>query len=157
MTEQWRFEMDAEGELARRLGRALQQLGHPQILMSAIGARLQANILLRFETKTDPNGLAWLPLADGTRARYAKRDGGRARGGLLQRTGLMLASLEAHAEADSVEVGFTRPYAIWHEIGTRRMPRRQMLTDDPVTGSLGAGDRQDVLDELEHFLHIALG
>lgn len=150
-------ELEGEADLLGRVGSALQAVQHPQVLMDAIASRLKANVELRFETKTDPNGLAWLPLAESTRARYEKQDKGKRKGSLLQRTGLMLGSLTSNATDAAAEVGFSRPYAWWHEIGTQRMPRRSMLTDDPIAGRLGAQDRQDVLDELEDFLGTALG
>lgn len=162
MSDRLIVELDAEGELQARLARAITGMQHPQALMEAIGARLMTNIQLRFETKTDPDGYAWLPLAASTKARYAKQDTGadgtqRRQGSLLQRTGLMLQSLGYLAGDTQLEIGFSRPYAYWHEIGTQRMPRRSMLMGDPVAGRLGETDRQDVLDELEDFLAGALG
>jgi phage gpG-like protein len=162
VTDALRFTLDAEGLLQARLNGAVAQLGHSRELMQAIGARLQTNIKLRFRTKTDPEGLAWLPLADSTRAQYRREDTGkngqhRRRGSLLQRSGHMLASLTVNAIPEAVEVGFSVPYAIWHELGTQRMPRRPMLMAEPISGRLGDTDRQDVLDELEAFLAQALG
>lgn len=151
------IELEGEADMLRRVGQALQAVQHPQALMEAIAGRLKADVRLRFETKTDPNGLGWLPLADSTRKQYARQDKGKKRGSLLVRSGLMLESLTSNATDDLAELGFTRPYAWWHEVGTQRMPRRQILSDDPIAGTLGAQDRQDVLDELQDFLAAALG
>lgn len=151
------IDLDGEASLQQRIGHAMAAVQQPRALMEAIGQRLVSNVELRFETKTDPNGLAWLPLADSTRERYERQDKGRRRGSLLQRSGLMLASLTESAGPDSVTVGFGRPYAIWHILGTSRMPRRDPLFGDPTVGRLGDGDRQDVIDELQEFLADAFG
>lgn len=130
-------------------------------MMEDIGATLEREVNIRFDTKRDPSGEAWAPLAPSTRNAYARADTRPARGGgvevarrgtLLERTGLMRASLTHEASADQVEIGFGRPYAGYHETGTRRMPRRGLLTADPSTGELGADDQRSVLGIIEDFL-----
>lgn len=172
------IELEGEGELLRRVGQALTAVQNPQELMEAIGSRLRANVEHRFETKTDPDGKPWAPLADISPLLYwtidrqrrasLKKDADGAYvlppmpGSLLERTNHMLESLTMNSTVDTMELGFTRPYAIYHETGTKRndkpyMPRRGMLFGDPVAKRLGDQDRQDVLDELEDFLGAALG
>ncbi len=113
-------------------------------IQEAMGQRLQERMGLRFDTKLDPNGKAWDPLAESTKARYDAEDGtrgnGKRAGSLLQRTGLMRASLTRFVGSRDVTVGFTRPYAKWHETGTRRMPRRGLVFSDPTSGTLSDGD-----------------
>ena len=133
--------------------RAAGKLARPGPLMQAIAAQLEVNVNRRFDTKTAPDGSRWLPLARSTRAKYAKQDQGKRQGTLLVRTGQMRASLSARGDDEMAEVGFSRdvngwPLALLHEMGTRRMPRRQLLTDDPVTGTLGRGD----VDDIEHLV-----
>lgn len=172
------IELANEEELLLRLSNAVRAVENPQAMMEAIGARLKSNVEMRFETKTDPNGQAWAPLSDRTPELYwtidkerrgkLKKDAAGAYmfpampGSLLQRTGLMLQSLSYTATSDTLDLGFARPYAIYHETGTKRnekpfMPRRGMLFGDPKQGRLGDGDRQDVIDELEEFIADALG
>jgi hypothetical protein len=51
-----------------------------------------------------------------------------------------------------VTVGFGRKYALYHEIGTRRMTRRGLLLADTRTGTLAQADIGIVLDTLgRHF------
>lgn len=154
MTDRFVFDLSSgERSLEARLGEILRGLEQPAELMGAIGARMEANVNLRFTTKRAPDGTAWLPLAASTRELYEDLYKGAVPGSLLERTRRMRNSL-AHLAGDTmVEWGFSVPYAIYHETGTRRgLPRRQLLTDDPIAGTLGAGDRQDILDELQDFI-----
>ena len=159
MTDRLAIEMLGEQDLLARIDHAVRQLGHPQVLFQMIGAQLETNIQRRFDTKTAPDGTPWLPLADSTKARYAKLYKGNVPGSLLERTRQMRGSLTANATPDSVEVGFSRlttnrehNIAALHELGTRTMPRRQLLTDDPITGTLGREDREDIQHLLQGFL-----
>lgn len=138
-----------------------KRLGDLTPVMDNIGAALERNVNLRFDTKRDPSGQAWAQLSPVTRALYDRADRRPARGGgvevarrgtLLERTGLMRASLSYAATSDQVEIGFGRPYAGYHEFGTKRMPRRGLLTADPTTGALGDDDRRAVLDILQSYL-----
>lgn len=132
------------------IDRALAGLEKPQALMAVIGATLEKNIGLRFITKTDPNGAAWLPLAPSTLQRKNKE---KRTGSILEETGIGKASLTYNAFDDYVEVGFGEAYMGYHEFGTQRMPRRQMLTDDPVAGTLGAQDQADILADVADYLN----
>lgn len=138
--------------------RLIDALADPRPLLVEIGAQLEANVQLRFETDTDPTGAAWLPLASRTLA--AKRKRGELLD-ILQATNAMRQSLAynvtgAGAEA-GLEVGFSRATpknkkgTVWQiamltEFGTSRgMPRRGLLTADPKAGTLGAADQAQVL------------
>jgi phage virion morphogenesis protein len=163
MTDRLAIEMLGEQDLLARIDHAVRKLGHPQVLFTMIGAQLETNIQRRFDTKVAPDGTPWLPLADSTKARYAKLYKGSVPGSLLERTRQMRDSLAANATADAVEVGFSRltPGGAWnlaalHELGTRHMPRRQMLTDDPIAGTLGREDREDIQHLLQGFLDALL-
>lgn len=175
------IKLDGDGEIARRLDEVIGSLSRPGPMMAAIGARLEANINLRFETKTDPTGAPWAPISPLTSQFYALNgagDPGASKpskerwgafrrgelqadlpGSLLERTRLMRQSL-AHNPSDfAVEIGMSRatPGGKWqvpmlHEFGTRSMPRRGLLTANPDTGQLGAEDEADVLAEIEDYL-----
>lgn len=175
------IKLDGDGEIARRLDEVIGALSRPGPMMDAIGARLEANINLRFETKTDPDGRTWDPISPLTAQFYALGGAGKAGapkpdkarwaafrsgqlhaelpGGLLERTRLMRQSLAYNADESSVEVGMSRqtPGGQWsvpmlHEFGTRSMPRRGLLTSDPHAGRLGAEDETDVLAEINDYL-----
>lgn len=141
------------GDLQRKLGAAVLGLAEPAKLMDRIGALMERNIQFRFDTRTAPDGTPWLPLAASTKAAYEKKYDGRIPGGLLERTRQMRNSLTHNAFDSMVEVGFGQRIAIYHETGTRRgLPRRQLLTDDPIAGTLGAGDERDILAEISAYL-----
>ena len=127
--------MDALNELLHR-GQDMRPV------MDAIGLRMVERVQGRFETETDPNGHAWSPWKPSTVKGYPK-DGN---GTLLDRYGDMLNSLNHHADANSVTVGFGVLYAGYHEFGTRKMVRRGMLFGDPEAHTLGTDDEASVLD-----------
>jgi phage gpG-like protein len=64
----------------------------------------------------------------------------------------MLDSLTSDADADYGYVGFGAPYALYHELGTKRMRRRGLLTANPSTGRLGREDERLLLSLLERYL-----
>ena len=127
--------MDALNELLHR-GQDMRPV------MDAIGQRMEERVSARFETKTDPNGHPWAPWKPATAKSYPK-DGN---GTLLDRHSDMLNSLNHHADANSVTVGFGVLYAGYHEFGTRKMVRRGMLFGDPEAHTLGTDDEASVLD-----------
>lgn len=144
-----RFEVEVIGfEFLSAIDRAAGQLEKPGALMNLIGATMEENIALRFITKTDPNGNAWLPLAASTLARK------KGVGSILELSGHGKSSLGYNLGVDGsfVEIGFGESYMGYHETGTQRMPRRQLLTDDFNAGTLGAQDQADVLADIEAFL-----
>lgn len=151
----------ADEQVMSALDRLQGRLGDLTPVMNRIGAELESVVHIRFEAKRDPSGAPWAPLAASTRERYAKADrrpraGGGVevarRGTVLERYGTMRSSLSYRAGPSQVEVGFGVPYALYHEFGTRRMPRRGLLTADPESGTLGAEDIRDVLDILQGYL-----
>lgn len=115
--------------------------------MDAIGQRLEEQISYRFETETDLRGAAWKPWADSTRKAYPK-DGHRR---LLDRHGDLM-KMSHQADRNSVTVGSGALYAAFHEYGTKRMPRRGFLFDDPNTGTLGEDDQRTILEIVQGYL-----
>lgn len=114
--------------------------------LRAIGQEMETRIATRFEARRDPAGRPWAPLRPATEA--AKR----GRGSILYRTGEMLDSRTHRAGPFEVAVGFGKPYAAYHEFGTKRMPRRGLLMADPQAGTLGEEDRRAILDILADYL-----
>lgn len=136
-----------------RIARATKNL---RPVMESIGQELESRISGRFETETDPDGEAWEPWAPSTEATYPDDGNGR----ILDRYGDMLHSLNSKADAASVRVGFGAVagsagdvYAVYHEWGTWKMPRRGLLFADPDQGTLGEGDEEAVLDILGVWLN----
>ena len=117
-------------------------------VMEKIGQELEARISARFETESDPNGRRGAAWAPSTKKSYPKD--GNAR--ILDRYGDMLGSLNWEADTESVRVGFGKPYATYHEFGTKRMPRRGLLFDNPESGKLADADEQLVIDLLMGWL-----
>ncbi len=121
----------------------VQRLKDPSSLMEAIGAEVEGRVAGRFETRTDPSGQPWAQWSRATSESYPE-DGRRQ---LLQRTGAMVGSLNWDANGSTAWVGFSAVasrngdvYAVYHEFGTDRMPRRGLLMADPVTGTLALDD-----------------
>jgi len=71
---------------------------------------------------------------------------------LLERYGDLLDGLSHSFDATSTTIGFDAPYAAYHEFGTKHMPRRGLLTADPNSGTLGAEDREAILDIVANYL-----
>ncbi len=153
MTDRFEITLEGDQELRRALGDVLRQLEDGTEMFDGIGALLVQNIQFRFDTQTAPDGTPWLPLAASTKRIYEKKYEGNIPGSLLQRTRHMRDTLTHNHGRDFVEVGFGDIIALYHETGTRRgLPRRQLLSDDPIAGTLGEGDRQDVLDFVTGYL-----
>lgn len=125
--------MDALNDLMRR-GQDMRPV------MDAIGQRMEERVSGRFESRTDSSGNKWAPWKPSTVKSYPK-DGNRT---LLDRYGDMLGSLSHQSDAVSATIGFGQPYSLFHEIGTKHMDRRGMLTTE--IGELGSDDETDVLD-----------
>lgn len=150
--DRFRIELDPDGALREQLARAIAELRQPTELLENIGAVLEANVQRRFDRQEDPQGNAWQPLAASTLKGYERKFKGNIPGSLLERTRRMRDSLTYNVDGGTVEVGFSDRKALWHELGTKRMPRRGMLTADPEGGQLGQADEADVQQEIEAFL-----
>lgn len=134
------------------LQQLLRQSQDMRPVMDAIGLSLEERVSGRFETKTDPNGHAWAPWKPSTAKSYPKAGNGT----LLDRYGDMLGSLNHHADSNSVTVGFGKPYAQYHEYGTRKMERRGLLMADPDTATLGQEDEASIVELIRGYFAKAL-
>lgn len=168
------IEVTGSQELQRALDDVVARLDDRRPLLERIGAVLESNIESRFDAKRDPNGQAWAPLAESTRAGYDRadtvrrgRNAGQVRrqGTLLERTRQMRDSLAREVGDDFVEVGMNRvsddgkwQIPLLHETGTKRgLPRRGIFFADPDAGTLGAQDEADVMTEITDFLDDVFG
>ncbi len=130
--------------------------------MEGIGQALKGRISGRFETKTDPNGQAWHPWVESTKKSYpypgtkaAKGIEGAGNGSLLDRYGHMLKDLNYQPGQNEVVVGFAHDYAVHHEYGTHKMPRRGLIFADPQSETLSHDDEQAVIDTINDWLALA--
>lgn len=127
-------------------------------VLNDIGNRMENAVRQRFASRTDPSGAPWKPWAPSTLESYpfpgkpATKKYGPGNARLLDRHGDMLGSLSYQASPTSVTIGFGQPYATYHEFGTKRMPRRGLLTADPTKARLGAADEAMVLDVITQWL-----
>lgn len=137
-----------DGAVVAYLRRLQRRVSDLTPAMRAIGAELESAISDRFETETDPEGRRWEEWAPS----YARAYPDDANGRILDRYSDMLDSVSWDADADSVAVGFGVDYAVYHEFGTVRMPRRGLLTADPETGELSDADSTRILEVLTDFL-----
>lgn len=138
---------------------AVDQLEDPTGLLEAVGAVLERNTQLRFETKTDPSGAPWPDLAESTKKAYKYKYRGNTPGSLLERTRHGRDSLDYEVVNRVLEFGFGEAYMGVHETGKKdgTLPKRASLLADWRTGELGAGDRDDVLQEIESYVADLLG
>lgn len=180
MADRFVFEAVGEEVILQAIDRAIGGLAAPLPLYRVVGATLEENVNLRFQLKRDPNGKPWAPLSPLTPTLYWTIDPGRRGslhrdettgeyvippmpGSLLERTRRMLDSLASNPSDTGVFVGFSVPYAVYHETGTKKktgeqlMPRRGMLMGDPEAGTLGDEDREDVVAEIDAYLARLLG
>lgn len=119
-------------------------------LFRDIGALLESNANVRFDTKTDPDGKAWPEWSDSTR-KAREREG---RGTLMEYSGLMREGLTSSFGPSFAEVLLSAPYAGAHESpgAGSHLPRRAVLTS--ADGGLGAQDLDDVLTAIEEYLNV---
>lgn len=137
------------------LAQVMERIEQPAAMFDAIGAVLERNVQLRFETKTDPTGAPWAALAESTLKSYERKYKGAIPGSLLERTREMRNSLGYNVFLSSMELGFSVPYAQYAETGSKdgkHPPQRAMLLANWKTGALGPGDEADVVAEIESFL-----
>ncbi len=121
-------------------------------VMQSIGQELEGRISARFETESDPMGLAWHPWAQSTIDSYPPDGNHRILDRHSPGAASLLGSLNWDADASSVRVGFGQRYATFHEFGTKHMPRRGLLFADPDAGTIAPGDERMVIELLEEWL-----
>lgn len=106
--------------------RAIAKLGDLTPVMLNIGEHLQKRVDDGFRYEKDPYGQPWAKLASSTlrqkvmQKRILK---------ILQSRGTMRGTLTYRASRDRVRVGFNVFYADFHQRGTKRMVKRQLLPD----------------------------
>lgn len=163
------FQVELQDEaLLGAINRTIALLEEPRALLQDIGDKLEANAQLRFDTKTDPLGVPWAPLAANTvNYWYAIKYPEGIPGSLLERTRQLRNSLAHNVGDQWVDIGTTRTVPgksrpTWevgwlHEFGTAKMPRRGILMADPKKGTLGPTDQADLLALISGYIDRAIG
>ena len=142
-----RLNVDSElGELSDKIGLLYSRLdGDLKPLMQGIGAIVESSTRDRFRTKTAPDGSSWDDLKPST---IEAKNG---RGGILVDRGDLMRSITHHATSVSVQVGSDRPYAKYHQTGTKNSDGSERMAARPIFG-LSTGDRDDIRDLLNDFM-----
>lgn len=150
-------------EAAQGLGRIAAAGGDLRPTLRAIGARLVANTLQRFEDQRGPDGVPW------KRSRRAVQQNGQT----LVDTGRLRTSITFRAADASVEVGTNVVYAAIHQFGGTIRPKKGKFLKFRVPGGgfrqvrsvtlparpfigFSAEDREDVADIVARHLRAAL-
>lgn len=128
-----------------------ERLQNPQPAMEAGAQAVVKFVSDRFRTQTDPEGAAWTPLAESTKARR-RRGPGRFNPRILQDTGVLKNSITAVAGPRSLTFGTNTPYAGFHQFGTRNAPRRAFLPVGPDGQPLDVGPAKDLIDRIARVL-----
>jgi len=109
----------------------INRLGLPKTLkgkarkaaLEGIGAAMLSRVQLEFRLSKDPYGQAWKPLSPNTIKKRRKQSAVP-----LVDTGAMRASVSYTVKGTAtVIVGVGKQYAIYHQTGTKHIPRRQIL------------------------------
>lgn len=137
-------------EFQAMLERLLGLHRKPQPILAGLGMEMETRIVERFESRRDPTGQEWEGLTPATLKRK------KGRGSTLVFTGEMQDSVNWRVVNDHVDVGFGKPYAAYHEWGTRLMPRRGMMFADPDPGTLGDDDLVALTALVQHGLNQAI-
>lgn len=128
--------------LERQLDAAAKGRFLPE-MAKRIGVAFEKQMADQFRQSRDPYGKPWKPV-ERNRARDRRARAKRARAGKPARsdkplidTGRMRASVTHIVSGTSIRVLIPVEYATYHQDGTRRIARRQMLPEQD-TGGLGS-------------------
>jgi phage virion morphogenesis protein len=106
--------------------RTIARLGDLTPAMADVGEYLQRRVDDGFRDEKDPYGQPWAKLASSTLRQKTKQ---KRILKILQSRGTMRGTLTYQASRDRVRVGFNVYYADFHQRGTKRMVKRQLLPD----------------------------
>lgn len=108
------------GETADKLNHAYIALGDLTPLMRDIGAYLEGSTRQRFADKQAPSGIAWENLLPSTQKQKGDNN-------ILIDSGDLVRSLTHYASSNSVTVGVSEPYGVYHQLGTKHITARPFL------------------------------
>ena len=107
------------------------KLAHPQPVYEAAALAI-ASLTQRSFVDASVRAVPWIPL-DPSTIKGKRR--ATFKSAILRRSGLLFKSWLATASDAEGTVATDRPYAVFHQFGTRRLPMRPML---PIIGSASA-------------------
>lgn len=156
MSEMINIQVTGADQIDHAIAQLLHKMQNLQKPFSAIGSYLTNIMEESFDSETSPDGHAWHPLADSTKAYKAKHGGSK----ILQSSGRNLReSTGYNADDTSVIVGVNAyskdryPYPIVHQFGTEdgKIEARPFM---PITrdGELYDNVNVEVLDILLGYL-----
>jgi phage virion morphogenesis protein len=131
--------LDNVNDIYRKLG------GDLTPLMRGVGSILENSSRDRFRTKTAPDGSSWADLKPSTLKSK------KGRGSKMVEYGDLMRSITHYANSTSVAVGSDRPYAKYHQTGTKNSDGSQKMEARPIFG-ISADDRTDILDLMNDFM-----
>ena len=133
-------------ELRDRVSQIYLQLdGDLTPLMRGVAAVIENSTRDRFRTKTAPDGSTWADLKPSTLK--AKK----GRGSKMVEYGDLMRSITSYANSTSAVVGTDRPYAKYHQTGTKNSDGSERMEARPIFG-ISTEDRTDVLDLMNDFI-----
>lgn len=100
-------------------------------LMAEIGSELEDSTRERFQTKTAPDGVPWVPLRPSSLE--------RKKGTLLLESGDLRDSVQHQASGNAVEIFYGKRYGDWHQQGTDPYEIRPRAATNPDWGSEHGG------------------
>jgi phage virion morphogenesis protein len=127
--------------------RAIARLGDLTPAMADIGEYLQRRVDDGFRYEKDAYGQPWAKLASSTLRQKVRQ---KRILKILQSRGTMRGTLTYQASRDRVRVGFNVFYADFHQRGTKRMVKRQLLPD--AARGLPAQDAAMIVAIVQNYL-----
>ena len=116
-------------------------------MMADIGEYMQRRIDDGFRHQVDPFGQNWAPLATSTLKQKTRQ---KRILKILQSRGTMRGTLTYQPKGDRVKIGFNVFWAQFHQYGTKRMVKRQLLPD--VARGLPQQDIAAIQDIVQDYL-----
>lgn len=133
-------------ELADQIGEIYLKLGGDLTpLMRGVASLIENSTRDRFRTKTAPDGSTWADLKPSTLKSK------KGRGSKMVEYGDLMRSITSYANSTSATVGTDRPYAKYHQTGTKSSGGSQRMEARPIFG-ISVDDRTDVLDLMNDFI-----
>jgi phage gpG-like protein len=122
------------------------KLTNPQPLLEEVGQYLVSTIDNSFRKEVDPYNKKWQPLSPATISEK-ERKGYPLK--ILTRTGTMRSSVRYQVKSKSVQIVVDTSYTTFHQTGTRKMPKRQIVPD-----KLSKTAQRDIIDLSIDYLDI---
>ena len=94
----------------------------------AVAMAIYGDIKEKFDKEKDVNGKRFAPLKASTIR--AKKRKGKTDYKILRDTGHLLNSLNTSISGNTIKIGYSVPYATYHQHGTRHMAQRKILPTD---------------------------